>query len=363
MIPKPLVWHFNSILLYAAPQQAATDLDEPEVPLEIEKKSSDIPPKRKSENAMLLDDTLEHLSSENSPPDETDTAGPKAGQGSQTSFQSKASSQSSGGYAEMRKKFEKFGPTTKGHRPGVSSEVKKAQPQSEDLSEAKHTFVKLKPTTSGKVGALASSFAKTSGPSEAVEAKRPPFANLKPTPKTSGATPNAVHAAAASKKVPTAATNSNTPSKSTEAKNAFVKLKPTSTANSGATTAASIHAAAATKKVPTAAAVTKSASPSESTEAKQAFAKLKTTSAPSTSAVAKPDGGEQSRAPQDEDSTDQEAAKNKFVQLKKVDKNTGAAHSRETELSKLKLKKSTRTTPPVSTTIMTIILTLDTACI
>lgn len=286
---------------------------------------------------------MEHLSSENSPPDKPD-AGPKAAQGSQTSFHSKASSQSAG-YAEAKQKFEKFGPTTKSHRP-VPSEIKKVELQSEDMSEAKHTFVKLKPTTSGKVGSLASSFAKTNGPPETVEAKRPPFANLKPTPTKYGAMPNAA--------------KFDKPSHSMEAKQALAKLKPTSTGSSGAAptpnTAALIHAAATAKKIPTASSA-KPDTPSESAEAKQALVKLKVRAPPtaSTAAPSKPDEKEEeSNISQEEDSE----AKNKFVQLKKVPRNTGPADARETELSKIQLKKSTRTTPPVSTLFFVSICTV-----
>ena len=319
------------MLLHTAPQQAATDLEESEILLQVENGSSDVLPKRKSENAKLLDDTLEHLSSENSPPDEPD-AGPKVAQGSQTSFQSKASSQSAG-YAEAKQKFEKFGPTVKSHWP-VTNETKKVELQSEDQSEAKHTFVKLRPTTSGKVGSLASSFAKTNGPSEAVEAKRPPFANLKPTPTKFGATSNAA--------------KSDASSQSTAAKEALAKLKPATTGSFRAApapnTAAVIQAAAAAKKIPTAGS-TKSDTPSESTEAKQALAKLKAR-APPTASTSKPDEGgvEKSTVPQEEDPE----VKNKFVQLKKVQRDTGLAQAKETELSKIQLKKSTRSTPPVS---------------
>lgn len=321
--------------MHTAPQQATTDLEESEILLQVENESSDVMPKRKSENAKLLDDTLEHLSSENSPPDEPDT-GPKAAQGSQTSFQSKTSSQSAG-YAEAKQKFEKFGPTTKSHRP-VSSGIKKVELQSEDLSEAKHTFVKLKPTTSGKVGSLASSFVKTNGPSETVEAKRPPFVNLKPTPTKYGATPNTA--------------KFDKPPQSMEAKQALAKLKPASTGSSGASptpnTAALIHAAATAKKIPTTASSAKSDTPSESTEAKQALAKLKARAPPAASTVApsKPDKEE-------DESKEDSGVTNKFVQLKKVQRDTGPAQDQETELSKIQLKKSTRTTPPVSSNICT----------
>jgi hypothetical protein len=310
----------------------ATDLEESEIVLQAENESSDALPKRKSENAKLLDDTLKHLSSENSPPDEPD-AGPKVAQGSQ-----------SAGYAGAKQKFEKFGPTVKSHRPVSSETQNKVELQSENLSEAKHAFVKLRPTTSGKVGSLASSFTKTSEPSEAVKAKRPPFANLKPTTPTKfGATPNAF--------------KSSTPSQSsTAAKEALAKLKPAAvTGSSGAVpsanTAAVIHAAAAAKKIPTIASANKSDTPSESSmAAKQALAKLKARAPPAPTSTApptsKPDEREveKSNGAQEEDS----GVKNKFVQLKKVARNEDTGPSKETELSKIQLKKSTRTTPPVS---------------
>ena len=304
---------------------------------------------------MLLDDTLEHLSGENSPPDETDT-GPRAAQGSQTSFQSKSSSQSTG-FAEAR---QKFGPTTKNHRP-VSSEFKKAQLQSEDLSAAKHTFVRLKPTKSGKVGALASSFSKTNEPSETTETKRPPFAKLKPTPaKTFGVIPNAPLSTPASKKVPMAASKSNASAHSTEAKQPLSKLKPMSVATNGAapTQAAATHAAASAKKVPISASGS-NAQP-ETREALQAFARLKARAsnspplAASTSAQ-KPQGGEEQlsmiQPPRDEN-CDETKVKNSFVQLKKVPRNAGSAQTQDTELSKIHLKRSTRTTPPVSSYVV-----------
>ena len=313
-----------------------------EIVLQVENESSAVLPKRKSENAKLLDDTLEHLSGENTLADESD-AGPKAAQGSQTSFQSKTSSQSSG-YAEARQKFEKFGPTVKTRRP-VANVTKKVELESEeDPSEAKHTFVRLRPTNSGKVGSLASSFAKTNGPSETVEAKRPPFANLKSTQMRNGATPNAA--------------KSNSPSQSTAAKEALAKLKPASTGGFRAappsSTATAIHAAATAKKIPTVAssAATKSETPSESTEAMRALAKLKARSPPASAApTPKPEdgGAEESTVVPDEEGDE---AKNRFVQLKKVQRDTGPNSAKETELSKIQLKKSTRTTPPVSTIIV-----------
>ena len=320
-----MLWHFS----HTAPQQAATDLEESEIVLQAENESSDVLPKRKSENAKLLDDTLKHLSSENSPPDEPDS-GPKVAQGSQ-----------SAGYAGAKQKFEKFGPTVKSHQPVSSGETNnKVELQSEDLSEAKHAFVKLRPTTSGKVGALASSFMKTSEPSEAMEAKRPPFAT---TPAKFGAVPNA--------------SKSSTPSQSTPAKEALAKLKPaaTTTGSSGAApspnTAAAIHAAAAAKKIPTTVSTSKSDTPSESNNAaKQALAKLKARVPPSPASVAastsKP--GEREAEESNGAQEEEDSVKNKFVQLKKVDRNTGPAQAKETELSKIQLKKSTRSTPPVS---------------
>ena len=316
--------------MHTAQQQAATDLEESEIVLQAENEPSDVLPKRKSENAKLLDDTLKHLSSENSPPDEPDS-GPKV-------------AQAAAGYAGAKQKFEKFGPTVKSHRP-VSSE-NKVELQSENLSEAKHAFVKLRPTTSGKVGALASSFTKANEPSEAVEAKRPSFANLKPTtPVKFGAVPNA--------------SKSSTPSQSTPAKEALAKLKPTATTGSpgaapSTNTAAAIHAAAAAKKIPTTASANKSDTPLESNNAaKEALAKLKTRAPPSPASAAptsKPGEREaaESNGEQEEEEEEDSSAKNKFVQLKKVDRNTGPAQAKETELSKIQLKKSTRSTPPVS---------------
>ena len=317
--------------MHTAPQQAATDLEESEIVLQAENESSDVIPKQKSENAKLLDDTLKHLSSENSPPDEPDS-GPKV-------------AQAAAGYAGAKQKFEKFGPTVKRHRP-VSSE-NKVELQSENLSEAKHAFVKLRPTTSGKVGALASSFTKANEPSEAVEAKQPPFANLKPTTPgvKFGAVPNA--------------SKSSTPSQSTPAKEALARLKPTATTGSpraapSTNTAAAIHAAAAAKKIPTTASANKSDTPSESNNAaKEALAKLKARAPPSPSSGAptsKPGEreGAESNGGQEEEEEEEDSVKNKFVQLKKVDRNTGPAQAKETELSKIQLKKSTRSTPPVS---------------
>ena len=233
----------------------------------------------------------------------------------------------------------------KSHQPVSSGETNnKVELQSEDLSEAKHAFVKLRPTTSGKVGALASSFMKTSEPSEAMEAKRPPFANLKPTSPTKfGAVPNT--------------SKCSTPSQSTPAKEALAKLKPAAatTGSPGATpspnTAAAIHAAAAAKKIPTTVSANKSDTPSElNNAAKQALAKLKARAPPSPANVAastsKP--GEREAEESNGAQEEEDSVKNKFVQLKKVDRNTGSAQAKETELSKVQLKKSTRSTPPVS---------------
>ena len=119
------------------------------IPADIEEsetadpKASDSMPRKSSENAMLLDDTLKHLSSEATPPEGTD-GGPNAVPGSETSL----GSSRSGGVADARKKFEMFGPTTRGARP-PSREMNQPRPASGDQTEAKHAFVKLKPT-SGK---------------------------------------------------------------------------------------------------------------------------------------------------------------------------------------------------------------------
>lgn len=301
------------------PQQIVADIEEPEPsPSEFEKKTSKSLPKHKSENSMLLDNTLEHLSSDNSPPDETTDSGSKPALGSRTSFNSEVSSRSTG-FAQAKHKFEKFGPTTRQLGPS-SSETKGVQAPSDDPSEAKHTFVKLKPT-SGKVGSIAAAFSK---PNEPSEANRPPFAKLKPTPTTSGPTP--FSSAAAKKQL--SKPNSGAPSESTtEAKKAIVKLK---TVAPPAAVSSSIDRKPAQEW-------------SSTSQEKQAFTQLKTTAPPASSGDNQKAAEERSTA-----SLDTNEAKNTFVQLKKAQKSSDQVKSDATELSQIKLRKSTRSTPPVS---------------
>ena len=362
----------NPYVVFTAPQQKMADIEEAEAsPLETENKTSDNIQKQSSENSMLLDDTLQNLSSENSPPDEVDV-GPKPGPNSQTFFHSKSTPQSAG-YSELKKKFEKFGPTTRGAHL-TSKEIKEAQPQADDLSEAKHTFVKLKPT-SGKVGAIASSFSK---PSEPAASKRPPFAILKPTPTTSGGKPSTSvaakkapttsdsnlsvpaeqpapaetkrppfpnlkpisgekpHTSVTQNKAPTPSKMSEPPAPAEVKRTPFANLKPTSMASGGAPSTS-----AAEKKAPSE--TPKSDAPPVSSDVKNAFVKLRSTaSSTSTGSSQKSAEGQSST------SLDSNEEKNKFVQLRKVHKDNDAAMSKDTELSKLHLKKSTRSTPPVS---------------
>ena len=284
------------------PQQIVADIEEPEPsPPQAEKKTSESVPKRKSENSMLLDDTLQHLSSDNSPPDETTDSGSRPGLGSRTA-----------GFAQAKSKFEKFGPMTRQLRP-PAGETKGAQVPTDDLSEAKHTFVKLKPTP-GKVGSIAAAFSK---PNEPSEGNRPPFAKLKPTPTTSGATP---FSSAAAKKQPSKP-NSGAFSEST------TKLK---TAASPAAVSSSVDRKPTEEQF---------SAPQE----KQALTKMKTTAPPASSIDHRKTTEEQPTA-----SLDTNEAKNKFVQLKKVQKSSDQVKSDATELSQIKLKKPTRSTPPVS---------------
>ena len=296
------------------PQQKVADIEEPEP----SHPQSESVPKRKSENSMLLDDTLKHLSSDNSPPEETTDSGSKPAHGSRTSFNSKVTSQSAG-FAQAKNKFEKFGPTTRQLR-SPAGETKGAQAPSDDLSEAKYTFVKLKPTA-GKVGSIAAAFSK---PNESSEVNRPPFAKLKPTPTTSGATP---FSSAASKKQPTKPNSGALSESTTDGKIAIVKLKTVA------------PPAAIPSSVDRKPKEEWSSTPQE----KQPFAKLKTTVPPASSSDNRKTTEEQSTA-----SLDTSEAKNKFVQLKKVEKSSDQVKSDATELSQLKLKKSTRSTPPVS---------------
>lgn len=321
------------------------DIDEAETP--PPEVTSESLPKRQSENSMLLDDTLQHLSSENSPPDEPDTVpAPEL----QTFFHSKSSS-------ETKKKFEKFGPTTKGLRP-TSKEVKEDKPKSENMSETKHAFVKLKPV-SGKVGAIASSFSKSNKPPAPVEAKQPPFPNLKKTTLNAGASLSA-HVTAKNteekqhppfpnlKKTSTA--TGATPAVSDAAKKAPVEPQPEekrlpfpnlkkTTVNSGTSTPAASLALAAKKP---SAEPPKSDVTSESTEAKLAFVKLKSAASSASNASSEQKSVEE----QSSTSLDSSEGKNMFVQLKKAQK-SNKLKGDDTELSHVKLKKSTRTTPPV----------------
>lgn len=290
------------------PQQIVADIEEPESPTQLAKKTSESVPKRKSENSMLLDDTLEHLSSDNSPPDETTDSGSKAALGPQTSYNSKVSSQYAG-FAQAKNKFEKFGPTTRQLR-SPAGETKGAQAPSDDLSEAKQTFVKLKPTT-GKVGSIAAAFSK---PNEPPEGNRPPFAKLKPT-------------SAVAKKQPSKLSSGALSESTTEGKTAIVKLK---TAAPPAAVSSSVDHKPMEER-------------SSASQEKQSFTKLKTTAPPASSSDNRKTTEEQSTA-----SLDTSEANNKFVQLKKVQKSSEQVKSDTTELSQIKLKKSTRSTPPVS---------------
>ena len=272
----------NHVYCLTAPPHIHVAADIEEVDTEAEKQPSDSMPRQSSENAMLLDDTLKHLSNENAPPDQVP--------GSQTSL----GSSRSGGVADARKKFEqKFGVSSRGARPPPKQQP---SPASDDHSPNKHAFVKLKPV-SGKVGSIASAFSKPNETAESAEPKRPPFANLKPVAGGGRGFPSG-----ATKKPPT---EQKSPSESTEAKNALAKLKPTSPS-----------------------------SPPTTSGTKPAASVDKPSSPPQPAAAA--------------EAEDSDEAKNKFVQLKKVQKGTSSMKNDDTELAKIKLKKATKNTPPVS---------------
>ena len=126
---------YNTLLAGPPQIHVPADIEESET---TDPKASDSMPQQSSGNTMLLDDTLKNLSSEATPPEGTDGG---AVPGSETSL----SSSRSGGVSDVRKKFEMFGPTTRGARP-PSREMKQPGQTSGDQSEGKNAFVKLKPT-------------------------------------------------------------------------------------------------------------------------------------------------------------------------------------------------------------------------